>query len=153
MKTVLVDTGPLVAYLNRRERFHAWAVDILAEIRPPLLTCEAVLSEAAFLTAGLGGGHRLMEFLRRELIRVDFRVADEADALAALLKRYASVPMALPDACLVRMSEMQSDCVVLTLDSEFRDIYRRRGRSVIPCLLPPGRLERRSNAKRRRRRG
>jgi hypothetical protein len=46
--------------------------------------------------------------------------------------------MDLADACLARMSELHPDCVLLTVDSEFRDVYRRNGRQVIPTLLPPG---------------
>jgi len=35
------------------------------------------------------------------------------------------------------MSELHSDCVVLTIDTEFRDVYRRHSRQLIPTLLPP----------------
>ncbi|WP_071783249.1 PIN domain-containing protein [Rubidibacter lacunae] len=45
----ILDTGPLVALLNRRDRHHQWATLQWAEIEPPLLTCESVLSEALFL--------------------------------------------------------------------------------------------------------
>jgi predicted nucleic acid-binding protein len=44
--------------------------------------------------------------------------------------------MDLADACVVRLSELHSDSSVLTVDSEFRDVYRRNGRQVIPALLP-----------------
>jgi len=57
--------------------------------------------------------------------------------VSALLRRYRSLPMDLADACLVRMSELRPDCVLLTVDSEFRDVYRRSGRNVIPAVLPP----------------
>jgi hypothetical protein len=43
--------------------------------------------------------------------------------------------MSFADACLVRMTEQLTDCVVVTLDSHFR-IYRRHGRKVIPVFLP-----------------
>jgi hypothetical protein len=46
--------------------------------------------------------------------------------------------MSLADACLVRLSEIVPDAVVFTLDADFR-IYRRRGRAVIPVLMPAGR--------------
>jgi hypothetical protein len=44
-RRVLLDTGPLVAFLNRRDEFHGWVTGELATIEPPFLTCEAVLSE------------------------------------------------------------------------------------------------------------
>ena len=46
---VIVDTGPLVAYLNKRDTWHGWAVAQLATIEPPIETCAAVISEATFL--------------------------------------------------------------------------------------------------------
>jgi hypothetical protein len=65
-------------------------------------------------------------------------LAEEADAVVQLMRRYRNVPMSLADACLVRLSEIVPDAVVFTLDADFR-IYRRRGRAVIPVLMPAGR--------------
>ena len=79
-----------------------------------------------------------MTLLTEGLLRVDFRLNDEAQAVQSLLTRYDSVPMDLADACLVRMSELHSDSVLLTIDTDFRDVYRRNGRRVIPSVLPPG---------------
>lgn len=55
--------------------------------------------------------------------------------MARLLRRYRDRPMSLADACLVRMSELYNDSEILTVDGDFR-VYRRRGRSVIPTLMP-----------------
>jgi len=52
-----------------------------------------------------------------------------------LRAKYASVPMSLADACLVRLSEILPEPVVVTTDADFR-IYRRHSRQVIPCLMP-----------------
>ena len=138
MRSALVDTGPLVAYLNSRDKHHEWAVEMMAETRPPLLTCEAVLSEATFLTNELSGGPKILSLVQKGLVQPAFRLQDQADEIATLLRRYGSVPMDLADACLVRMAEQYPDAVLLTIDSEFRDIYRRSGRKVIQCLLPSG---------------
>lgn len=137
MKVRLIDTGPLVATLNRRDRHHSWAASVLAAMPPPLLTCEAVLAESAYLLRGLAGGSAaLMELVTRGLIQVRFSLQKEAPAIRQLLKRYASVRMDLADACLVRMTELDADCELLTIDSEFRDVYRRRGRQTIPTVMP-----------------
>ena len=85
----------------------------------------------------LQAGARVMELVARGVLRVDFDVEREAAALSRLLRRYASLPMDFADACLVRLSEIHADSVVFTLDSEFRDVYRRNGRQVIPTLSPP----------------
>lgn len=139
MRAELIDTGPLVAALNKKDKYHSWATELLASIRPPLLTCEAVVSEAVYLLRGVAGGPgALMELLTRGLLQTPFRLQDEAPAVQGLLGRYASARMDLADACLVRMTEIYADCELLTVDQEFRDIYRRRGRQAIPALLPTG---------------
>jgi len=134
--SVIVDTGPLVALLNRRERHHAWAVETMDLIEPPIFTCDAVLSEACFLLQNVkGGSDAVLQLVARGIVRSDFRVMAELDALRALMKKFASVPMSLADACLVRMSELSQRTVVLTLDSDFK-IYRRNKRQVVPTITP-----------------
>jgi predicted nucleic acid-binding protein len=133
---VLLDTGPLVAFLNHRDRYHSWAKDQLAVLEPPLHTCEAVLSEACFLLRHLPGGQiAVFDLVQRELVKVAFRVADEVVALRKLLEGYADLPISVADACLVRMAELETGSRVLTLDSDFL-IYRIHGRRVIPTILP-----------------
>ncbi len=137
LSDVIIDTGPLVAFLNRKDEWHDWAVAQLTLIAPPLLTCEAVLSEAAFLLrrdhAGVDG---LLQMVHRRLVTSPFRADDEIDDLRRLMKRYADVPMSLADACLVRMAEKHTRASVMTLDEDFR-IYRRLGRQIIPLIAPP----------------
>ena len=48
---ILVDTGPLVAWLNPRDGFHRWASENLRWLPRRLWTSEPVLTEAAFLLA------------------------------------------------------------------------------------------------------
>lgn len=45
--SVLLETGPLVAFFDRRDQYHDWAKARFDEIQAPLLTCEAVLTETA----------------------------------------------------------------------------------------------------------
>ena len=138
MKTrALLDTGPLVAFLNRRDRFHPWAVARLGEIEPPLLTCEAVLSEACFLLRHQPEGPAaVLELVARDLVRIGFSLGAHLAAVQRLLARYAQVPISLADACLIHLAEINAGSPLLTLDSDFR-IYRIHGRRTIPTLLPP----------------
>jgi uncharacterized protein len=132
----IVDTGPLVAFLNRQDQHHAWAQAQMEVLDPPLLTCEAVLAEAChLLRRAPGGTDALLEMLAREVLQVPFRLDLELDRVRKLMKRYGDRPMALADACLVRMSEMSAGGRVLTLDRDFR-VYRRFGRQAIPTLSP-----------------
>jgi predicted nucleic acid-binding protein len=73
--------------------------------------------------------------LERGVIRIALNVREEQADLRALMRRYRNRPMSLADACLVRLSELQTDGEVFTLDSDFR-IYRRHGNKVIPVLMP-----------------
>jgi predicted nucleic acid-binding protein len=134
----LLDTGPLVAYLNRRDRHHAWAVSQWQALEPPLLTCEAVLSEACFLLASHGGSPDwVMDLVERGIVSVGFSLKEHFPAVRQLLRKYRSIPMSLADACLVRMSELRPGHSVLTTDRDFL-LYRREGRHVIPTRMPDG---------------
>jgi uncharacterized protein len=134
--SVIVDTGPLVALLNRRERHHAWAAKIMDTIEPPIFTCDPVLYEACFLLQNMdGGSDAVMELIARGIVRSDFHVMAEVDSVRALMRKFATVPMSLADACVVRMTELDQKSVVLTLDSDFK-VYRRNKRQVVPTLMP-----------------
>jgi uncharacterized protein len=136
VKRVAIDTGPIVAFLNRRDSFHAWARAELGKLAPPLYTCEAVISEACFLLRqSPGGAEAVLELVARDLLRVEFRLAEELSELRRSMLKYRSVPMSLADACLVRMAELDPELSVLTLDADFR-VYRRNGRSAVPLLTP-----------------
>lgn len=136
MRKVLLDTGPLVAFLNRRDRYHKWASTQWEQCAPPLLTCEAVLAEACFLLRNTGGGSRsVIELVKRGVVAVAFDLEAEAGPIARLMTRYADVPMSLADACLVRMTELQEDSLVLTMDQDFL-VYRRHGRQTVHSRMP-----------------
>jgi len=132
----IVDTGPLVAFLNRRDKYHDWTRVQWSKIKPPFLTAESVLSEACYLLRSFQGGSRaVMELLRRQVLRIPFRLEENEEEIAALLEKYATIPMSLADACLVRMAELHPDSTILTFDSDFT-IYRKNKREVIPILSP-----------------
>jgi uncharacterized protein len=136
-QAVIVDTGPLVALLCAGERRHAWAVERFAGLTPPLLTCEAVLAEADHLVRRTGNksGGLVLELVQRGVLRVAMALGEEAVPIARIQSKYRSLGASLADACLVRMSELYDESIVMTLDNDFR-IYRRHGRRVIPLLAP-----------------
>jgi predicted nucleic acid-binding protein len=136
MSGIIADTGPLVAYLDRSDRDHAWAKEMFMEITGPLLTCEAVIAEALFLLRRGGiDPDGLLNLIRRGLLVPRFDLAAEIAAIQPLMKSYRNIPMSLADACLVRMSEIHEPAKVMTLDSDFV-IYRKSRRRVIPLLCP-----------------
>ena len=136
MTRIIVDTGPLVAYFNRRDRWHRWVIDQMAVLNPPLVTCEPVLTEACFLIQRAGGRPaNLISKIAQRSIEIGIDVGEDASGIESLMHRYADTPMSLADACLVRLTERFPDCRLFTLDSDFEH-YRRNGRHVIPLLRP-----------------
>ena len=135
-RRVILDTGPLMAFINGRDKYHKWATLQWAQIEPPLLTCEAVLSEACFLLGSLDGGQTsILELLKRRVLHTPFRMIEHINQIAWLLQKYSNVPISLADACLVRMTEVYAESLVLTIDTDF-SIYRKNKRHVIPILSP-----------------
>ena len=135
-ESILLDTGPLVAFLNRRDKFHDWALEHWDQIQPSMLTCEAVISEACFLLAGTGTGiDSVMEMIHRKIIAISFHLDEHIQPVKSLLLKYRSVPMSLADACLIRMSELHSESRIFTLDSDF-NLYRKNRRRIIPTIMP-----------------
>jgi predicted nucleic acid-binding protein len=133
---VLVDTGPLVAFFNRRDRFHDWTVAQWNQISAPMLTCEAVVSEACFLLSSIkSGGDQIMQLIQRGILMISFHLDEHIDPVKRLLIKYQSVPISLADACLVRMSELHSNSYVFTLDSDF-NLFRKDRRRIIPTIMP-----------------
>ena len=135
-RRTLLDTGALVAFLQPQDRFHNWVVKELETILKPLLTCEAVLSEACFLLRKIHNSQDIvMALIEQGHIEVPFRIQEEFESVKLLMKLYQSVPMSFADACLVRMSEKYSESMILTLDSDFH-IYRKNRNQIIPVIMP-----------------
>jgi predicted nucleic acid-binding protein len=133
---IILDTGPLVAFLNKSDSFHEWAVMQFAQLTPPFFTNESVISEACFLLRNTeNGSENIFKLLERDLIQIPFRLESEISSILNLLSKYKNVPMSLADACLVRMSEQISDSSICTLDGDFK-IYRKEKRKVIPIIIP-----------------
>jgi predicted nucleic acid-binding protein len=132
----IADTGFLVAFANRDDRYHEWAVSVAERVTEPLLTCEAVLAEAAFHLQSVG---LVLEMLHEGLVALAFDCREHLSQLAALAERYADRRPDLADLCLIRMSELHPRHSVITVDqSDFR-VYRRNKREAIPLICPPSR--------------
>jgi len=135
-KRVIIDTGPIIAFLNKSDHFHNWTIIRFSELNPPFLTCESVISEVCFLLRNSEVGmQNVFQLLSRGLIKIPFQLEPEISAISSLMKKYSDIPMSLADACLVRMSEQISDSSICTLDSHFK-VYRKDKRTVIPVIMP-----------------
>ena len=82
-----------------------------------------------------GGQEAVINLVKNGVIKIPFKLDEEAVIIGELVKTYQSVPMSLADACLVRMSEQYIDSFLLTFDSDFV-IYRRHKNQIIPVIMP-----------------
>ncbi|MGA1411385.1 MAG: type II toxin-antitoxin system VapC family toxin [Prochlorotrichaceae cyanobacterium] len=133
---IIIDTGVLIAFLMPKDKFHTWAVSQLSQITVPVITCEPVITESCFLAQRIHNGQEtILKLIQQGHITLPFILSQDLEAIETLMQRYASVPMSLADACLVRMSEMYDNSQVLTLDSDFT-IYRKQRNQPIPVIMP-----------------
>jgi uncharacterized protein len=130
----IADTGFLVAFVNRNDGHHDWAVSVAKQVTTPLLTCEPVLAEAAFHLQSVA---IVLAMLRDGLIALAFNCNDHLPQLEALAKRYIDRQPDLADLCLIRMSELNPRHSIITVDQDDFRIYRRNKREMIPLISPP----------------
>ena len=136
----LIDTGALLALLDRTDGWHRACVETLQKLRLPLATSEAVLTELFHL---IGDSNYEMEAAWR-LVRSGAVVLlsiehGELDAVHALMSRYADRPMDFADATLVYLAKRESLSTVFTIDHDDFETYRMEGRRrfrVVPPRRP-----------------
>lgn len=126
MRSILVDTGPLVALCDDADALHARALAELDRLKGPFFVCLPVLTEAHFL---LPQGH-LRQRLSGLLIAGAFRVGPDEGAEALLkkslawLERYQEHEPDFTDAFLVAWAERERQALIWTFDREFSRIWR-----------------------------
>jgi uncharacterized protein len=131
----IADTGFIVAFVNKDDRHHAWAIALAHQVTEPLLTCESVLAEAAFQ---LSSTSIVFKVLRDSLLKIAFNLDENIAHIEQLAEKYEDRKPDLADLCLVRMSELYPLHPILTVDADF-SVYRRNKRESIPLLCPPSR--------------
>lgn len=130
----IADTGVIVALLNRDDRHHQWAIEIARTASEPFLTCEPVLSEAAFQVRSI---QWVLGLVRAGFLKIAFDLSRNFEEIVDLADRYHDRTPDLADLCLIRMSELYVNLPVLTVDEKDFRVYRRNGRDVIPIVCPP----------------
>jgi uncharacterized protein len=132
----IVDTGPLVGWINARDQWHDWSVEIMEELQPPLLTCEAVIAEAAWqLGRSREAVDQLYGLVEAGALRVVDLLPDHMPHLRALAAKYPQLDFC--DAAIVRLAEMFPRAKVVTTDTAHFTVYR-RFRDKPLSLVHPG---------------
>src|SRR5688500_8692372 len=131
----ICDTGPLLAYLNRNDPHHKWALALMKELRAPMLVCEPVLTEVVYFLREDGlAVDPLFQMLERDALRLDFNISSHWARIRTLMSRYRQMDLA--DASIVVMTELHARCQVLTVDRRDFSVYRRNDRQVINFVAP-----------------
>jgi predicted nucleic acid-binding protein len=124
VNSVLVDTGFIVARLDRSEQFHTQCLRISDAVLADLITCEAVIVESCHLLRHVAGAKEaILQNVEKGVFQIPFTLANRTAEVTRLLKKYADMPIDLADACLVDLATQFGTGRILTLDSDFR-VYR-----------------------------
>ncbi len=135
MNATLLDTGVIVALLDRDERRHLQCVEVVSDIVGPLATCEAVIAESCYLLRRTHGApEAVIRNVANGVFQTPVRLVDQTASIEKLLKKYRNVPMDLADACLVDLADQIDTGQILTLDNDF-EIYRWRSRRKFQLLV------------------
>ena len=130
MKPVLLDTGVIVALIDRHERYHARCAAFVGRLERPLVTCEAVISESCYLLRALPAGvEAVLENIERGMVQIPFQLSQSATPVRTLLKKYRDLPASLADACLIHLADLFDTGDILTLDQDFITYRWRRNHS------------------------
>ena len=137
MNCWLIDTGPLVAYLNRADPAHTEVAGVLDRFQGQLCTTGAVITEAMhFISTGRSGPALLSEFVASAGMQVfDFAQPPTLRTAATLMEKYADTPMDYADATLVLLAEHLECFDILTLDRRGFSAYRATGNQAFRLIL------------------
>jgi uncharacterized protein len=134
VKPVLLDTGVIVALLDRSERLHEACADAVQQIEAPLITCEAVIAESCYLLRNVtGASEAVIENVAAGIFQIPFQLSHEA-GVRQVLRKYRDRQIDLADACLIRLADEFGTADILTLDGDFA-IYR-WGRNKAFRMMP-----------------
>jgi uncharacterized protein len=124
VKPVLLDTGVIVALLDRSERLHRASAGAVRELQAPLITCEAVIAESCYLLRNLSGAsEKVIENVAAGVFQIPFQLSRESAGVKHVLRKYRDRKIDLADACLIRLADEFGTADILTLDRDFL-IYR-----------------------------
>jgi predicted nucleic acid-binding protein len=137
---LLIDTGAILALLDKNDRWHGPCLATFLQLRLPVLTSEAVLTEVFHLVkrsrTEMG---TVWKFLRSGAVALATIDHSELDHIHALMWRYRDRPMDFADATLVHLAERESLSVILTVDQADFETYRIAGKHrfrILPIERP-----------------
>ena len=136
MRPVLVDTGVIVAWLDRSEQYHQSCVGALESLAAPLVTCEAVIAESCYLLRKLpGAAEAILRNLESRIIQIPIQLSASAARIQRIFRKYRDRRVDLADACLIDLASELQTADILTLDRDF-EVYRWGSNKAFRLLVP-----------------
>lgn len=136
MQPILLDTGVIVAWLNRRDRHHKRCVAALSGLRKPIVTPEAVIAESCYMLQSIPAAiDRVLENVAEGIFQIPVPLSEYASEARSILRKYRDTPADFADACLIAVANALDTGDILTLDSDFKHYRWRRNRSF-NLLIP-----------------
>jgi uncharacterized protein len=128
VKSVLLDTGVIVASLDRSERFHRICAETIASPGPPLVTTEAVIVESCYLLRSVAGAaEAILANVAAGIFRIPVSLSQSAEQVGRIMHKYGDRRIDLADASLIHLATELNSPDILTLDRDFE--FYRWGRS------------------------
>lgn len=132
---LLLDTGALVSLLDRSQKRHAECARFFGEWSRPVVSTEAVLTEATHLLGRLKGGREAcMDFFLSGGALLVPASTESLRRSRALVTQYSDLPMDYADATLVALAEELDTNLVFTTDRRDFGVYRLRARRRFQVL-------------------
>ena len=145
---ILVDAGPLVAWVDASDAHHGRCVDALKELREPMGTVWPAVTAALYLLLDVPEGQNaVLDMLRRGAVRLVPLGQEDVSRMQDLMDKYRDQPMDLADAALVRVAERDGLNRVFTVDRRDFEVYRIGKRKTFQ-IIPEGPSERRGRPRR-----
>jgi len=136
VRPVLLDTGFIVALLNKSDASHILCCRIHDSLDRRFVTCEAVIVESCYLLRNAPGAiETILQNVAEGILEIPFRLSASAAQVRALLEKYRDLPASLADVSLVQMADELDLADILTLDRHFLH-YRWRRNRAFNLLIP-----------------
>jgi predicted nucleic acid-binding protein len=135
MKNILIDTGPIVALLNRRDKHHKRVLEFTQNYSGGFVATWSVITEATHLLRNsIHAQLNLLEWIRRGGIDIFQIEKNDVERMITLTKKYSDLPMDLADCSLIIVAEKLGIDEIISIDSDY-DVYRTLKKEALTNLL------------------